>query len=77
MMVVMGVESERGLSFRIFLVLDSAPLKENIGDGSKVGGTPVKGPTPGLRDEEVAMTSILPTVGGGRVAAVAPGRLHG
>lgn len=39
MIVVMGLDSKGRLSSRIFLVLDPAPSKENINDGSEVGGT--------------------------------------
>lgn len=77
MAVVIESDSERRLSSRTFLVLDPTPSKKNINDDSNIGGTLVEGPTTGLTDDGIAMTSTLVIAGGDRVAAVAPDKLLG
>lgn len=76
-MMVIGADSKGELSFRTFSVLDPAPSKENINNGSDVGGILIKGPTLRMMDDEVVMTSMLAIAGGGRVVAVVPSKLLG
>lgn len=55
----MGVDSKGGFCTKTFPVLDPAPLKENINEASKLGGTLIEGLASGSVDEEVVMTSML------------------
>lgn len=73
--VVMGAESKGGLSSKPFPILDAASLKENINETLELRGTLVEGPTPGLVDEEVEMTSILTIICGAMIATAAPSKL--
>lgn len=77
LIIVMGAESKGGFHSKIFLVQDPAPSKEKINETSKVGGTLAESPTPQSVDEEVAMTSMLTTIGGVMVVGATLGNLLG
>lgn len=64
MIVALEADSESGLSYKMFLVLDPTTLKENINEASEVGGTLADDPAPGSIDEDVAMTSIFAATSG-------------
>lgn len=74
-MIVMGADSERGLSSKMFLVVDPVVSKENISEISEAGGTLVESSVPGSVDEEVAVTSMFAAAGGAMVIGAIVGKL--